>query len=118
LRPDNANELYLKIDVFNSAEMSSKLGTIDLSNSDDWKYFEALLVNNGENHPDLIFDPLRSKYFPGTQWIGPSKLDEAIKEYGTSTGFQGYGSAFNNSPVNVSFLAWLEDHNLVQDLTQ
>lgn len=118
LRPDDANELYLKIDVFDSAEMSTKLGTIDLSGFDDWKYFEALLVNNGENHPDLIFDPLRPEYFPGTQWIGPSKIDDAIKEYGTSTGFQGYGPAFNNSPVNVSFLAWLEDHNLVQDLTQ
>lgn len=120
LRPDDANELYLKIDVFDSTEMSSKIGTIDLSSSDDWKYFEALLVNNGENHPDLNFDPLIPEYFPGTQWISPSKLDDAIKEYGTSTGFQGYGPAFNNSPVNVSFLAWLENrhHDLTQNLTQ
>ena len=118
LRPDDAHQLYLKIDVFDSAEMSAKLGDIDLSDANDRKYFEALLVNNGENNVDLSIDPLRSEYFPGTQWVSPEDMDAAIKKYGTSTGFKGYGPAFNNSPVNISFLAWLEDNDLAQDLTQ
>ena len=118
LRPDDEHELFLKIDVFDSAEMSAKLGTIDLGDSEDWKYFEALLVNNGENHADLTLDPLRAEYFPGTQWIYPEDLDAAIKAYGTPTGFQGYGPAFNNSPVNISFLAWLESKNMTKDLDQ
>lgn len=118
LRPDDSHELYLKIDVFDSAEMSAKLGDIDLSDANDQKYFEALLVNNGENNADLTIDPLRSEYFPGTQWVSPEVIDAAIKEYGTPTGFKGYGPAFNNSPVNISFLAWLEDNDLAQNLTQ
>lgn len=118
LRPDGAYELYLKIDVFDSAEMSTKLGDIDLSDANDWKYFEALLINNGENNADLTIDPLRPEYFPGTQWIKPEEMDAAIKKYGTPIGFKGYGPAFNNSPVNISFLAWLEDNDLAQDLTQ
>ena len=118
LRPDDEHELFLKIDVFDSAEMSAKLGTIDLGDSEDWKYFEALLVNNGENHADLTLDPLRAEYFPGTQWIYPEDLDAAIKAYGTPTGFQGYGPAFSNSPVNISFLAWLESKNMTKDLDQ
>lgn len=118
LRPEDEHELHLKIDVFGSAEMSAKLGTIDLSDANDWKYFEALLVNNGENNADLTIDPLRPEYFPGTQWIKPEEMDAAIKKYGTPTGFKGYGPAFNNSPVNISFLAWLEDNDLAKDLTQ
>ncbi len=116
LRPDDAHELYLKIDVFDSSEMSAKLGTIDLSSSSDWEYFEALLVNNGENRADLTVDPLRAEYFPGTQWIRPADMDTAIKKYGTPTGFRGYGPAFNNSPVNIGLLAWLEAKDLASNL--
>jgi len=116
LRPEEAHELFLKIDVFDSIEMSAKLGTIDLSSPGDWQWFEALLVNNGENAADLTLNPLLPTYFPGTQWVLPADLDAAIREYGTATGFQGLGPAFNNSPVNIKFLGWLEDKGLASDL--
>lgn len=51
LRPDDAHNLYLKVDVYNNETMSANpmSGTIDLSNVNDWKYFKALLMNNIED---------------------------------------------------------------------
>lgn len=118
LKPEEANALYLKISVFNAAEMSDVLGTIDMCLSDDWKYFKVLLVNNGENATELADSPLNSEYLSGTQWIDPATMDEAIKTYNPdATGFEGYGTAFNNSPVNISFLQWLNDKNLSANLS-
>lgn len=117
LRPDDENELYLKIDVFDKGSLSDLCGTIDLSSSDDWKYFEALLINNGERYSDPVLDPLSPEYFPGTQWLQPSDINAAIEEYsGGSSSFSGYGPAFRNSPVNVKFLDWLNDEGLSADL--
>ena len=51
LRPDDAHNLYLKVDVYNNETMSANptSGTIDLSDVNDWKYFKALLINNLED---------------------------------------------------------------------
>ena len=48
LRPDDAHNLYLKVDVYNNGTLSANpmSGTIDLSDVNDWKYFKALLINN------------------------------------------------------------------------
>lgn len=116
LRPEEAHELLLKVTVFDSKEMSAEVGTIDMGISSSWKYFKALIVNNGANSEEASEDPTSPKYFPGTQWVTPAMLDEAIKEYGTPAGFKGYNSAFNNSPVNISFLEWLKDKGLEDTL--
>lgn len=117
LRPDDENQLYLKIDVFNKNDLTSSVGTIDMGLPADWKYFEALLVNNGESYDDPALSPLSPDYFPGTQWVQPSDIDVAIKEYsGETASFTGYGPAFKNSPVNIKFLDWINDKALSADL--
>lgn len=118
LKPYDEHELNLRIDVFSSAPMldDSKVGMIDLSNSNDWTYFEALLINNGDNSSNQTDNPLSPDYFPGTQWMNPVDINDAMHRYNSTLGFRGYGPAFNNSPVNISFLKWLEDHELTKDL--
>ena len=118
LRPEDAAELYLRIDVFDSPEMSAELGAIDLSSSENWKYFEALAVSNSEagEQPEQPSGFRLSPYFQQTQWISPADLDAAMRDYGIDTGFRGYGPAFNNSPVNVYFPEWLNDSGLSSGL--
>lgn len=91
--------------------MTLSVGTIDMSSSVDWDYFEALLINNGESYDDPVLDPLSPDYFPGTQWVQPSDIDVAVKKYsGETSSFTGYGPAFKNSPVNIKFLDWINSH--------
>ena len=114
LRPDDMHQLLLKVNVFGACEMSASIGTIDMGNADDWKYFSALLVANDQQ--SAADDDQASSLFQGTQWRSPEKLDAEIKKHSPDAGFTGYGTAFMNAPVNVSFLQWLKDNGLADSL--
>ena len=67
LRPDDAHNLYLKVDVYNNGTLSANpmSGTIDLSDVNDWKYFKALLINNVDD-AELAESDASSEPFVGT----------------------------------------------------
>ena len=67
LRPDDAHNLYLKVDVYNNGTLSANpmSGTIDLSDVNDWKYFKALLINNIDD-AELAESDASSEPFVGT----------------------------------------------------
>ena len=67
LRPDDAHNLYLKVDVYNNGTLSANpmSGTIDLSDVNDWKYFKALLINNVDD-AELAESDAFSEPFVGT----------------------------------------------------
>ena len=67
LRPDDAHNLYLKVDVYNNGTLSANpmSGTIDLSDVNDWKYFKALLINNVDD-AELAESDASSEPFIGT----------------------------------------------------
>ena len=130
-KPESDANLLLKIKVYSDRKMTKLVGTIDLSNKKQWKYFKGLLVSRQSNEK-YASDPVLSSLYPKTLWIDPYTINKMMNDLdpdGTcletsccnpgagpcppdcdqKTLFDGFSQAFNCAPVNVSFLQWLDD---------
>lgn len=57
--------------------MSNYIGTIDMGNPDQWKYFKSLLVDQ-DNNIDYANDEVLSSFYPKTWWVDPKTINRLM----------------------------------------